>query len=187
MQICVCSLFTSHSKKIGPLALTHIHMHPDAVLFADVGNGDEGVEGPVHCRSSRRAHKERYETLRRHNKRKTCWRRRYVSSCLRTVFLAACVALPSVWPPVSSSQGQLGSFYRCEGEEKNPESLGASGAVCEFNSGGRIGHTLFVYFTSWHSTILAISLHRFHIIYRVYVKNLLELLNQRTLCSTKNH
>lgn len=43
---------------------THVHVHPDAVLPADVGNGDERVEGSVHRRPSGGAHEERNETLR---------------------------------------------------------------------------------------------------------------------------
>ncbi len=48
------------------VCLTHIHMHPDVVLFADVRNGNERVKGSVHCCSSCCTHKERYETLQRH-------------------------------------------------------------------------------------------------------------------------
>lgn len=42
---------------------THIHMHPDVVLPADVGDGDEGVKGSVHRRPGGRAHKERHKAL----------------------------------------------------------------------------------------------------------------------------
>ncbi len=38
---------------------------------------------------------------------------------LYSVFIAellTCITLPSVWPPVFSSQGQLGSFYHCKGK-----------------------------------------------------------------------
>lgn len=42
---------------------THVHVHPDAVLPADVGNGDEGVEGAVHRRPGGGAHEERNKAL----------------------------------------------------------------------------------------------------------------------------
>lgn len=43
---------------------THVHVHPHAVLPADVRNGDEGVEGAVHRRPGGGAHEERNKTLR---------------------------------------------------------------------------------------------------------------------------
>lgn len=48
------------------LCFTHIHMHPDVVLLADVGNGDEGVKCSVNCCPSCCTYKERYKTLRQH-------------------------------------------------------------------------------------------------------------------------
>lgn len=42
---------------------THIHMHPDVVLFADVRNGNEGVKGSIHCCSGCCAYKEWYKAL----------------------------------------------------------------------------------------------------------------------------
>lgn len=44
-------------------ARTHVHVHPDAVLPADVRNGDEGVEGSVHRRPGGGAHEERNKAL----------------------------------------------------------------------------------------------------------------------------
>lgn len=38
-------------------------MHPDVVLLADVGDGDEGVKGSVHRRPGGRTHKERHKAL----------------------------------------------------------------------------------------------------------------------------
>lgn len=118
---------------------THVHVHPDVVLFADVWNGDERVKGSVHGCSSCRAHEERYETLRRHKEinDRTIPMCFPSSACLSAAFIAEVstwIALPSVWPPVFSSQGQLGSFCRC----KEGKYLVASWVVCEFISGGRI-------------------------------------------------
>lgn len=51
------------------ICVTHIHVHPDVVLFADVGNGDERVKGSVHRRSRCGTDKERYKTLQRHRQK----------------------------------------------------------------------------------------------------------------------
>lgn len=59
----LCLQPSHHMQKV---VLTHIHVHPDAVLFADVRNGDEGVKGSVHCCSGCCAYKERHKTLQRH-------------------------------------------------------------------------------------------------------------------------
>lgn len=53
---CLC-LFKPHH------IFTHIHMHPDVVLFADVRNGNEGVKGSIHCCSGCCAYKEWYKAL----------------------------------------------------------------------------------------------------------------------------
>lgn len=51
-------------KGLNEVVRTHVHVHPDAVLPADVRNGDEGVEGSVHRRPSGGTHEERNKTLR---------------------------------------------------------------------------------------------------------------------------
>lgn len=50
-------------KGLNGVVRTHVHVHPDAVLPADVRNGDEGVEGSVDRRPSGGAHEERNKTL----------------------------------------------------------------------------------------------------------------------------
>lgn len=52
------------------VCVTHVHVHPDVVLSADVRDGDEWVEGAVYCGTSGGAHKERHKTLQK-NKQKT--------------------------------------------------------------------------------------------------------------------
>lgn len=48
-------------------SFTHIHVHPDVVLFANVRNGNEGVKSSVHCCPSSRTYEERYKTLHKSN------------------------------------------------------------------------------------------------------------------------
>lgn len=65
-----CSYIKVFSVSI-PGRFTHVHMHPDVVLFADVRNGDERVKGSVHCRSSSCTHKERNKTLHKQGRKMT--------------------------------------------------------------------------------------------------------------------
>lgn len=73
MQICV---------SIQEVSFTHIHVHPDVVLFADVRDGDEGVKGSVHCCSSSCTYKERYKTLQKHREMMQLQQCQYVSKFL---------------------------------------------------------------------------------------------------------
>lgn len=64
MQIGACSPPPPHPTQ--KVVVTHVHVHPDAVLFTDVRNGDERVKGSVHRCSGCRTDEERYETLQWH-------------------------------------------------------------------------------------------------------------------------
>lgn len=54
---------SSRRTDSGALRRTHVHVHPDVVLSADVGDGVERVEGAVHRRPCGGADEERDETL----------------------------------------------------------------------------------------------------------------------------
>lgn len=90
-------VWTARTAAVREGSNTHVHVHPDAVLPADVRNGDEGVKGSVYRRTRCGAYKERYKTLERHKQKLniTAWNswrssiRRSSSAHYRSTFCLA--------------------------------------------------------------------------------------------------
>lgn len=64
----VCSAKLSDYSPVDSMQtfFTHVHMHPDVVLFADIRDGNERVKGSVHRCAGSGAHKERHKALCKH-------------------------------------------------------------------------------------------------------------------------
>lgn len=114
---------------------THIHVHPDVVLFADVRNGDERVKGSVHCCSSCCTHKERYKTLQSHKQAKQNTANMFSSSYLSTVFIAALCASHYLLLGLHYSPLKVSWDHFTTAEEK--QDLVAFWLVCWFFSASR--------------------------------------------------